>query len=66
MLLASHTLAGTSVPAESGFVAAFWVSVAGSLAGALAALLVAPRRRPPLPDRGGRLRAPARALRSLL
>jgi MFS family permease len=44
VLLASHTLAGTGVPAEGGFVAAFWVSVVGSLVGALAAFLVSSRR----------------------
>jgi EmrB/QacA subfamily drug resistance transporter len=44
VLLASHTLSGTSVPAESGFVAAFWVSVAGALVGAVAAALVSSRR----------------------
>jgi EmrB/QacA subfamily drug resistance transporter len=44
VLLASHTLSGTSVPAESGFVAAFWVSVIGALVGAVAASLVFPRR----------------------
>jgi EmrB/QacA subfamily drug resistance transporter len=47
VLLAAHTLPGTSVPAEAGFVNAFWVSVAGAVLGALAAALVSrrPRRR---------------------
>jgi len=55
VLLAAHTLSGTSIPAESGFVVAFWVSVVGSLVGAAAAALVSSRR----PRQG----APAPAVR---
>ena len=44
VLLAAHQLAGTSVPAESGFVLAFWVSAAGAVLGAVAAALVFPGR----------------------
>jgi EmrB/QacA subfamily drug resistance transporter len=40
VLLAAHTVGDTAVPAESGFVLAFWVSVAGAVAGAAAALLI--------------------------
>lgn len=45
VLLASHAVGGTSVPGEQGFVLAFWVSVAGAVSGADAALLV-PSARP--------------------
>jgi len=48
VLLAAHHVGGTAVPGETGFVLAFWVSVAGALAGAVAALLV-PRGRPAAP-----------------
>jgi predicted MFS family arabinose efflux permease len=43
VLAASH-VAGTSVPAESGFVTAFWISAVAGLAGAATAVLVSSRR----------------------
>lgn len=52
VLLATHHAAGAAVPAERGFVLAFWVSVAGALAGAVTAALV---------PRGPRSRVLARA-----
>jgi EmrB/QacA subfamily drug resistance transporter len=47
-LLAANTLGGTQIPAESAFVAAFWVGAGGAFVGALVALLITPRvrRRP--------------------
>jgi EmrB/QacA subfamily drug resistance transporter len=44
VLLAASAAPGTSVPQESGFVAAFWVGTAGALVAALAASLVHPLR----------------------
>ncbi len=43
-VLAAHHVAGTSVPAESGFVTAFWISAIAGLAGAGTAALVSSRR----------------------
>jgi MFS family permease len=44
-LLASEHIAGTQVPAESGFTAALWLGAAAALIGALLALAIAPRGR---------------------
>ena len=44
VVLAAHHVAGTSVPGESGFVAAFWISALAGLAGAGTAALVSRRR----------------------
>lgn len=40
VLLASHTVAGTSIPAEAAFTDAFWLSVVAGLAGVVAAILI--------------------------
>jgi EmrB/QacA subfamily drug resistance transporter len=58
VLLAAHHVAHTEIPAEAGFVSAFWVSVAGATAGALAAALVPGRQRRRVPWRRA---APERA-----
>jgi MFS family permease len=42
VLLAANTVAGTSVPAEAGFVDAFWIGAAGALVAALAAVFAKP------------------------
>ena len=44
VVLAAHHVAGTSVPAESGFVTAFWISAIAGLAGAGTAALVSSKR----------------------
>ena len=44
VFLATHGVAGTAVPGESGFVLAFWVSAIGAVVGAVAAALVFPGR----------------------
>ncbi|HMO01053.1 MAG TPA: MFS transporter [Miltoncostaeaceae bacterium] len=45
VLLAASSVAGTGgVPAESGFVQAFWVGAAGAVVAAFAAVFVGPRR----------------------
>lgn len=44
-LLAAYTIAGTAVPAESAFIAAFWLGAGGAVVGALVALLITPRVR---------------------
>lgn len=44
-ILAASATAGTGVPAESGYVAAFWVGAAAAAAGAVTAAMVAPRSR---------------------
>jgi EmrB/QacA subfamily drug resistance transporter len=49
VLLAANHVPGTSVPAEAGFVDAFWIGAAGALVAALAAAFAAPRRRVPDP-----------------
>ena len=54
VFLATHQVGGTTVPGESGFVLAFWVSAAGALIGAVAAALVSPGR--PWPRLLGRRR----------
>ena len=48
VLLAASAVAGTTVPSESGYTAAFWVSAAVAALGAAAATLV-PRRPRPAP-----------------
>ncbi|MDX6555802.1 MAG: hypothetical protein QOD86_1997 [Miltoncostaeaceae bacterium] len=60
VFLATHHVAGTQVPGESGFVLAFWVSAAGAVVGAVAAALVFPGR--PWPQV---LAAPAALVRRL-
>ena len=44
-ILTADTIAGTSVPAESAFVTAFWMSAAAAFIGAVLALFVTPLRR---------------------
>jgi EmrB/QacA subfamily drug resistance transporter len=44
-LLAADTIGATDVPAESAFVAAFWVGAGGAFVGALVALLITARVR---------------------
>lgn len=44
-ILAANTIAGTSVPSESAFAAAFWMSAAAALAAAVLAFAALPRRR---------------------
>jgi hypothetical protein len=45
VLLAASSVAGTGgVPAESGFVQAFWIGAAGAAVAAVAAMFVGPRR----------------------
>lgn len=58
VLLVAHHIGGTQVPAENGFVRAFWLSVGGAIAGALAAWLVPRRRQGRAPVHGA---APERA-----
>ncbi|MGD9697193.1 MAG: MFS transporter [Thermoleophilia bacterium] len=43
VLLAAHAIQGTEVPAEEGFVDAFWIGAIGALAGVLAALFIRSR-----------------------
>ncbi len=54
VFLATHQVGGTTVPGESGFVLAFWVSAVGAVVGAVAAALVSPGR--PWPRLLGRRR----------
>jgi MFS family permease len=42
-LLAAETIRRTTIPAESAFIAAFWIGAGGALVGALLALLITPR-----------------------
>lgn len=44
-LLASDTIPGTDIPAESGFTTSLWLGAAAALAAALLALGIAPGRR---------------------
>jgi MFS family permease len=44
-LLASETIPGTAIPAESGFSTSLWLGAAAALVAALLALAVSPRRR---------------------
>src|SRR5438477_7958573 len=44
-ILTADTIAGTSVPAESAFVTAFWMSATAAFAGAVLAVFVTPLRR---------------------
>jgi MFS family permease len=44
-LVSTWLIAGTAVPAETGYTAAFWVSAVAALAGVGIALLIAPGRR---------------------
>ena len=44
-LLASDVIAGTSIPAESGFTTSLWLGAAAALVAALLALAISPRRR---------------------
>jgi hypothetical protein len=44
-ILTADTIAGTSVPAESAFVTAFWMSATAAFIGAVLALFVTPLRR---------------------
>jgi EmrB/QacA subfamily drug resistance transporter len=44
VMLAASYAPGTEVPAESGFVHAFWIGAAGAVIAAVAALFVGPRR----------------------
>ncbi len=44
-VLTASAVAGGSVPAESGYVTAFWIGAAAAVAGAVTAAFVAPRRR---------------------
>jgi hypothetical protein len=44
-LLASETIPGTAIPAESGFSTSLWLGAGAALVAALLALAVAPRRR---------------------
>ena len=44
-ILTADTIAGTSVPAESAFVTAFWMSATAAFAGAVVAVFVTPLRR---------------------
>ena len=44
-LIASETIAGTSVPSEAGFTASLWLGALAALIGAGLALAIAPRRR---------------------
>ena len=44
-LLASEVIAGTDIPAESGFTTSLWLGAAAALVAALFALAVSPRRR---------------------
>jgi len=48
-ILTADTISGTPVPAESAFVAAFWIGAAAALVAAVLALLVTPLRRRPRP-----------------
>jgi len=43
VLVAAHHVSGTQVPGERGFAIAFWVSVAGALAGVVTAVLISDR-----------------------
>jgi EmrB/QacA subfamily drug resistance transporter len=43
-ILTADTISGTSVPAESAFVTAFWISAAAALGAAVLAVFVTPRR----------------------
>ena len=44
-LLASKTIAGTDIPAESGFSTSLWLGASAALVAALLALAISPRRR---------------------
>jgi hypothetical protein len=44
-LLAARTLAGTEVPAESGFTTSLWLATGAAVAAAAMALAIAPRAR---------------------
>jgi hypothetical protein len=44
-ILTADTIPGTSVPAESAFVTAFWMSAAAAFVGAVLAIFVTPRAR---------------------
>jgi hypothetical protein len=44
VLLAANTVGATGVPAEAGFVDAFWIGAAGALVAALTALFARPSR----------------------
>jgi hypothetical protein len=46
-IVSADTIAGTHVPAESAFVAAFWVSAVVALIGAVLARFIPGRGRPP-------------------
>ena len=46
-LIASETIAGTSVPAEQGFSTSLWLGAAAALVATLLALAISPRRRAP-------------------
>lgn len=54
-ILSADTIAGTSVPAESAYTTAFWISAGAAALAALVALLVTPLRRRarfvPIPER---------------
>jgi len=43
-ILTAQTIPGTSVPAESAFVTAFWISAVAALGAAVVAVFVTPRR----------------------
>ena len=43
-ILTADTIAGTSVPAESAFVTAFWISAVAALGAAVMGLFISPRR----------------------
>ena len=63
-ILASHEIAGSAFPAQSGYITALWVGAVASLVAAVVAVILAPgdatrSAGPPTPPRRSSARSPA-------